>query len=125
MNLFELENKPLLIEIEPDDKRLVAAIFPLTKKPGILFFDICWPQSSGHPFHIVDGELSGENPWFVGDHKISLLSWDTWETDEEETYLMEWDRCQRARLEDPITKETVNNQDFIDGIVKEYRAMIN
>jgi len=122
MNLFELENQPLLIEIEPDHKRLVAAIFPLTNKPGILFFDVFWPRSSGHPFHIVDGELRGENPWYVGGHKIILLDR---QLEENEKFFMEWDFWQKSRKEDPVIKKTIQNQTFIDGIVEEYRAMIN
>jgi len=118
MNLFDLENKPLLIEIEPDHKRLIAAIFPLLNEPGILFFDVFWPRASGNPFHVLEGELRGENPWYVGDYKIILLDR---KIKENKLYFGEWDSWQESRRDDPVTKKTINDQDFINEIVEEHQ----
>ena len=42
---------------------------------GIAFADLFWsePSYSGHPFHIVEGKITGEGPWKVGDTEIRRI----------------------------------------------------
>ncbi len=73
MNVLDAiaQGRPLLIHVAPDNDRLIAA---LVKHPkGWVFADVGWagPLCSFHPFHLVEGELSGEGPWQLGDYVIT------------------------------------------------------
>lgn len=61
---------PLVIDLGDGNERLMAEVFP--HPDGIVFADIGWPDSTGHPFHVVAGELQGDGPWTIGRHEIRI-----------------------------------------------------
>lgn len=74
-NLFDQRKHPLIIEIAPDNIRMIAEIFPTVN--GIVFFDYGWHlEESAHPIHQVKGKITGTGPWRVGDAKIHELNQD-------------------------------------------------
>ena len=73
MNLFEIK-EPLKIIHPIGGERVTAELFETPT--GIYFFDVGWPDASWNPIHFIDGEISGEGPWQVGDSKIEILSKD-------------------------------------------------
>lgn len=82
------EKEAVIIEVRKNVVRVVAEIFD--HPDGIVFVDIgfCDPMFSGHPFHLVEGELSGTGPWKVGTATIRIalpdedlyLEWRGWRT---------------------------------------------
>jgi hypothetical protein len=74
MSLVEEMSQPgnwWIIELAPDNRRIVAEIFEHPN--GIVFADIGWddPQYSGHPFHIIEGELKKDGSCYrVGKVRI-------------------------------------------------------
>lgn len=72
-NLFEKHAYPLVIEIKIDEDdiitRTVAEIFPTAN--GIVFFDLWWHlNDSGHPIHVIEGKITGNGPWRVGNKAL-------------------------------------------------------
>jgi hypothetical protein len=73
-------------------RRIAAEVFGLADRPGLAFADAGWadPLQTGHPFHVLEGELVGPDggPWAVGSTPLrrpllSLLSrkdplWSSW-----------------------------------------------
>lgn len=54
------------------EEQVVAAVFPHPN--GLLYFDLYWHL--GQPeetIHLVEGTLSGEGPWKIGDYVINVL----------------------------------------------------
>lgn len=93
MELFNAFEKglPLVIDVGGGNERLIAELF---KQPGgIAFADIGWPDATWHPFHVVDGEISGDGPWFVGGHEIRVAF-------EGEQLFEDWQNWQRYRATD-------------------------
>jgi hypothetical protein len=86
MTLFDAFNAglPLAVEIAPDNQRPIAALFPHPR--GIVFADVGWPEATGHPFHVLEGAVTGDGPWFVGTTRIREIdhgdplaeAWNTW-----------------------------------------------
>lgn len=68
MTLFEAYERglPLVIEIDADNARLAAALADLGD--GRVFFaDIGWPESSSHPFHVLQGRAAETaEGWRIG-----------------------------------------------------------
>ena len=84
---------PLVIDVDGDGEnvRVIAEVFDHAE--GIVFADIgfCRLDHPGHPYHIVEGELSGDGPWEVGNAKIFTIDdsndlffdWYEWEQNKE------------------------------------------
>jgi hypothetical protein len=75
-------NLPLKIILSKNRARVIAEGFVV--KGGVFFWDIGWYESSSHPNHLVEGKISGEGPWKVGDKVIKEL------TEEEPLYVRDW-----------------------------------
>jgi hypothetical protein len=56
-------HEPLKI-IQGNSQRVIAEGFVVPG--GIVFWDIGWFESPGHPNHFVPGEISGQGPWKIG-----------------------------------------------------------
>lgn len=52
--------------------RPAAEVFVFADGSGIAFADLGWndPLFSGHPFHLIKGEITGEGPWLIGNVKL-------------------------------------------------------
>jgi len=101
LDLFEAFDKgmPLVIDVGGGNERLIAELFELPG--GIVFADIGWPVATWHPFHVVDGAISGDGPWQVGSNEIRVAfggeqlfeDWQAWQryraTDEGQRYTHE------------------------------------
>ena len=89
MDLFEAhkEGWPLVIDTGDGGERLMAELFEHPQ--GIVFADIGWPDSPGHPFHTIEGDVVRVGEWRVGQHEIRVafegeklykewLRWQAW-----------------------------------------------
>lgn len=86
-DLFSM-TAPLLLRSSNGEKTLIAEIFPHPE--GALYMDLYWREfPSNQVIHVLNGELSGEGPWKIGEHVISVLScsdpalgmaWQDWNT---------------------------------------------
>jgi hypothetical protein len=86
MTVFEAFDAgiPLGIEMAPDNHRAIAALFPHPQ--GIIFADTGWPGATWHPFHVVEGKVHGDGPWFVEEIRIREIdhgdplaeAWNRW-----------------------------------------------
>lgn len=112
MNLFDKHKTPLLIEIAEDNIRLIAEIFP-NQDSGIVFFDTFWPEPGRHPIHHVKGEITGTNPWKVGDYTIRFL-----DDSDHSDLLQEWENWQEYQRDNP------QSQDYIYMLAKQFGAII-
>lgn len=67
------QGKALVIEIDQYNRRVIADLFQIDGH--WVFVDIGWtdPLNTGHPYHMVDGELTGEGPWQLGRYKIEEI----------------------------------------------------
>ena len=65
--------EPLVIEINPDNRRVIAEVFDHPK--GILFVDVgfCDIQLTAMPYHVVEGELSDRLPYKIGSARINVI----------------------------------------------------
>lgn len=81
---------PLVIELPVGGTRVIAEVFE--RDDGIVFADIgyCDPLYSGHPFHVVTGEITGTGPWKIGNATIRAAT-------AEEGYFDEWQDWRIAR----------------------------
>lgn len=63
---------PLVIRFDDASERVVARAFPHPK--GVVWLDLFWHQHSpSEAAHLIEGTLSGEGPWRVGNAVIRLL----------------------------------------------------
>lgn len=63
---------PLAIRLAEDNDRPMAEAFVVPG--GLAFADIFWNEGLGrHPFHLVEGEISGEGPWKVGAAEVRQI----------------------------------------------------
>lgn len=70
-NLFSI-TAPLMIRTPGGEEKVIAHHFPHPQ--GMLYFDLYWHE--GRPdqmTHVIEGEVSGEGPWKVGDHVVNVL----------------------------------------------------
>lgn len=73
-----------IIELAPDNRRVMAQVFPAPD--GITFADIGWDDifRSGHPFHEIQGEVVVDGDGFrIGSARIV-------EVTEDDPLCMEW-----------------------------------
>ena len=83
------QHLPLKIVIEKGHERVVAEGFIV--KGGIVFWDVGWYESSGHPIQFIAGKVSGRGPWTVGDKQILEMERD------EKLFQTDWEPWQRFR----------------------------
>lgn len=72
MNLFEVK-EPLKITLSETNVRIIAELFETPT--GLCFFDIGWSYwaTALNPIHFIDGEITGDNPWKIGDAVIEVI----------------------------------------------------
>lgn len=67
------EGLPLVIETGIGGARLMAEIFLLPDRPGVVFVDIGWPASVSHAYHVVEGEVrETDEGWRIGDKRVRV-----------------------------------------------------
>jgi hypothetical protein len=100
------ESAPVVIVIDEYNTRVVAEIFEHAR--GIVFADVgfCHPMQSGHPFHIVEGELTGDNPWKIGSAIIRVALPDEDQYDEWKRWL---DAKKRYGCTRELAREGIEN----------------
>ena len=63
---------PLVIRDAEGREKVVAHCFPHPQ--GLLYLDLFWHQSTpDQAAHLLRGELRGEGPWRIGEHRIRVL----------------------------------------------------
>lgn len=77
----------LLVDLGDGNARPIAEGFVARK--GLAFADIGWaaPAHGGNPLHLVEGKISGDGPWRIGDVEVRpilpfetlLLEWQSWQ----------------------------------------------
>ena len=65
---------PLKVIISRDHERVIAEGFIVGE--GVVFYDVFWYEASSHPIHLIEGEISGEGPWRVGEMVIEEMKED-------------------------------------------------
>ncbi|HOQ47770.1 MAG TPA: hypothetical protein PK157_20850 [Bryobacteraceae bacterium] len=111
-NLFGKHANPLLVETDFGGTRFAAEIFPTVK--GVVFFDIGWHMNdSGHPFHLIEGKITGEGPWRVGKTVIREIT-------EDDPYALwqEWWDWQAA------SKKNYPSREEIEEVAREFGALV-
>lgn len=69
---IETVTAPLVIRFSAHDEKVVARAFPHAQ--GVVYLDLFWNQSSpAEAAHLIQGALSGEGPWRVGEARIRVL----------------------------------------------------
>lgn len=98
-----------MIDLGDGNERLMAEIFP--HSAGIVFADIGWPEATWHPFHLVEGELTGDGPWEIAGHEIRFAF------DGEQLYA-DWARWLEYRRGEGsrFNREQVRNQ-LVDALL--------
>lgn len=63
---------PLVLRDPNGDEKLIAACFRHPR--GLLYLDLYWHLSTPREAaHLIEGELRGEGPWRIGDHRLRVL----------------------------------------------------
>lgn len=111
-SLFGTHKRPLIVEIAPDNRRMVAEIFPAAD--GIVYFDYGWHVNVGvHPIHAVTGKITGKGPWRVGETVIREL-----ELDDPQRYWLDWRDWQA------ICVKNYPPRDRIEAIARRFGALV-
>ena len=72
MASIESVTAPLVLREADGSEKLVAAAFRHPR--GLLYLDLYWHLSTpDEAAHLIDGELRGNGPWRVGDHRLRVL----------------------------------------------------
>jgi len=81
--IIAAEERPVVIHVREGVERVVGEIFE--HPDGIVFADVgyCAPMQSGHPYHVVEGTVTGDGPWKVGKAEIRIAT-------DAEVYFEEW-----------------------------------
>ncbi len=72
MPAIDTVTAPVVLRHPDGEEQLIAACFshPL----GLLYFDLYWhlstPQEAAH---LIQGDLSGQGPWRIGDSRLRVL----------------------------------------------------
>ena len=98
-DLFQ-EKGPLVVYSPEGGRRLAAEIFRLqdiTGRPGIVYFDVGWYGSFGHPVHVLEGDLTGDGPWEIEGNMAMIDRIDEGPQDDElRAEWKEWARFKRT-----------------------------
>ena len=63
---------PLALRHPDGSEQVIAACFPHPQ--GLLYLDCFWHLSTpDEAAHLIPGQLSGEGPWRIGEHRIRVL----------------------------------------------------
>lgn len=87
---------PLKIIHPIGGERLIASFLKVEK--GFYFLDIGYPEMTLNPFHYVEGDITGEGPWKIGDIAIQ-------EIDDQDPLMAEWQRWQEYLKEAHLTDQ--------------------
>jgi hypothetical protein len=69
--LFSMTS-PLMIKSPHGGEKVIAELFP--HPDGIIFFEIFWDQMEANEgIYVIEGDVTGEGPWKVGDYIINVL----------------------------------------------------
>ena len=70
--MFDAFNKGIPLVI--DDKYLIVGLLDVPGK-GVAWAMAGWPENfdSGHPFHFMEGAISGTGPWKIGSDTVREL----------------------------------------------------
>jgi hypothetical protein len=72
MAIIDQVSAPLVLRDPNGNEKVIAAAF--THPQGLLCLDLFWHQSTpDQAAHLIRGELSGEGPWRIGDHRVRVL----------------------------------------------------
>jgi hypothetical protein len=72
LNAVQLSERgrPIVVLLPGGHCRIAVELFEVADRHGLAFADIGWadPLQPGHPFHVLEGRLVGEDggPWAVG-----------------------------------------------------------
>ncbi len=72
MAVIDQVTAPLVLRDPDGSERVIAAAF--THPLGLLCLDLYWHRSTpNQAAHLIRGELQGEGPWRIGDHRLRVL----------------------------------------------------
>ena len=72
MAIIDQVTAPLVLRDPQGNDKVIAAAF--THPQGLLYLDLFWHQSTPEQAaHLLRGELCGEGPWRIADHRIRVL----------------------------------------------------
>lgn len=72
MPAIDTMTAPLVLRAPDGVEKVIACAF--THPKGLLFLDLFWHHSSpDKAAHLIEGNISGEGPWKVGNHVIRVL----------------------------------------------------
>ncbi|MDH3947835.1 MAG: hypothetical protein OEU74_02630 [Gammaproteobacteria bacterium] len=70
-DLFSMTT-PLMIRKPHGEEQIIAEIFPHPE--GLVYFDLYWHLGQpNETIHLVEGTISGEGPWKIGEYVINVL----------------------------------------------------
>jgi hypothetical protein len=70
-DLFSI-TAPLMIRSPGGEEKVIAHHFPHSR--GMLYFDLYWHLGQPEQLtHVIEGEVTGEGPWKIGEHVINIL----------------------------------------------------
>lgn len=104
MNLIEYTQQNSLALSFPDGTtRPAAEVFAIEDGSGIAFANLGWtdPLFSGHPFHLVEGEITGKGPFNIGDVKLYKIH----EQDDLAMDFLYWHDAIRGRDDHELRKQ--------------------
>lgn len=72
MAIIDRVTAPLVLRAPDGTEKVVAACF--THPLGLLYLDLYWHRSTpDKAAHLLRGQLSGEGPWRIGEHRLRVL----------------------------------------------------
>lgn len=72
MAVIDQVSAPLVLRDPAGAEKVIAAAF--THPQGLLYLDLFWHRSTpDRAAHLIRGELLGEGPWRIGDHRLRVL----------------------------------------------------
>ncbi|MBD3609510.1 MAG: hypothetical protein HUJ30_03085 [Gammaproteobacteria bacterium] len=70
-DLFSITS-PLMIRSPHGGEKVVAELYP--HPDGIVFFEIFWNhEDEQNGIYVIEGDVTGEGPWKVGEYVINIL----------------------------------------------------
>ena len=68
--IFTLRS-PLYIKYPNGETRVIEQIFQHPQ--GVLYFELFWEKDPQYSIHLIEGEITGEGPWRVGEASFHVL----------------------------------------------------